>query len=140
MVLGGAVLALIVLLWLSVPSTDRGRKGLENTLLGALAVGAMVVVLTKAGMPWLAVALALFFTSAKRFTGRKRAPNPGAARGSDEMTREEAYLVLGLSPDATREQIVAEYRRLMKRVHPDQGGTTYLASRLNQAKDRLLQG
>jgi hypothetical protein len=140
MVLGGAVLAIIVLLALSVPSTDRGRKGLENMLLGALAVGAMVLVLTKAGMPWLAVALALFFTSAKRLTGKRRGSNPDAARGSDEMTREEAYRVLGLSPDATREQIVAEYRRLMKRVHPDQGGTTYLASRLNQAKDRLLQG
>jgi len=147
LVLGGAVLAIIVLLALSVPATDRGRKGLENTLLGALAVGAMVLVLTKAGMPWLAIALALFFTSAKRFTGRRRAsdsdPPTGredGRRGGGEMTREEAYRVLGLSPDATREQIVAEYRRLMKRVHPDQGGTTYLASRLNQAKDRLLEG
>jgi hypothetical protein len=147
LVLGGAVLAIIVLLALSVPATDRGRRGLENTLLGALAVGAMVLVLTKAGMPWLAIALALFFTSAKRFTGRKRASDSDSPeeredgrRGSAEMSREEAYRVLGLSPGATREQIVAEYRRLMKRVHPDQGGTTYLASRLNQAKDRLLEG
>jgi hypothetical protein len=144
LVLGAAVLAVIVLLALSVPATERGRKGIENTVLGALAVGAMVLVLTKAGMPWLAIALALFFTSAKRFTGKKRSPDPDAPRAreggrrGDEMTREEAYKVLGLSPDATREQIVTEYRRLMKRVHPDQGGTTYLASRLNQAKDRLL--
>jgi curved DNA-binding protein CbpA len=55
-----------------------------------------------------------------------------------KMTREEAYRVLGLSPGATREEIVAEYRRLMKRVHPDQGGTTYLAAQLNEAKDCLL--
>ena len=142
LVLGGAVLAVIVLLALSVPETERGRKGLENTILGALGVGAMVLVLTKAGMPWLAIALALFFTSAKRFTGKKRAPAADAprARAGDEMTREEAFRVLGLSPDATREEIVAEYRRLMKRVHPDQGGTTYLATQLNQAKDRLLEG
>jgi hypothetical protein len=141
LVLGGAVLAVIVLLALSVPETERGRKGLENTILGALAVGALVLVLTKAGMPWLAIALALFFTSAKRFTGKKRAAGADAPRqrGGDEMTREEAFRVLGLSPEATREEIVAEYRRLMKRVHPDQGGTTYLASRLNQAKDRLLE-
>lgn len=138
-IVGGAVLAIIVLLALSVPSTQRGRKRLENTLLGALAVSAVVLVLAK-GSVVVAIVLALFFASTKLFTGNKRAPSPDAARGSDEMTREEAYRVLGLSPNATREQIVAEYRRLMKRVHPDQGGTTYLASRLNQAKDRLLQG
>jgi hypothetical protein len=144
-VLGGAVLAIIGLLALSPSSTERDREGIGNALFRALAVGAAVLVLTKAGMPWLAIALVLFFTSAKRFTGKRRAPDAAAGagedgRGRDGMTREEAYRVLGLSPGATREQIVAEYRRLMKRVHPDQGGTTYLASRLNQAKDRLLEG
>jgi curved DNA-binding protein CbpA len=54
------------------------------------------------------------------------------------MTREEALDVLGLSPDATPADVLAEYRRLMKKVHPDQGGTTYLATRLNEAKDVLL--
>ncbi len=56
------------------------------------------------------------------------------------MTREEAYKVLGLPTGASPERILAEYRRLMKRVHPDQGGTTYLATRLNEAKDTLLGG
>lgn len=54
------------------------------------------------------------------------------------MTREEALAVLGLDAQATPERILAEYRRLMKKVHPDQGGTTYLATRLNEAKTVLL--
>jgi curved DNA-binding protein CbpA len=54
------------------------------------------------------------------------------------MTREEAYRVLGLEPGATPEQIAAAYRELMKRVHPDQGGSAYLAAKLNQAKALLL--
>jgi hypothetical protein len=142
LVLGGAVLAIIALLFLSPPTSDGGRKRIEHTLLGALTVGAVVLVLTKAGLPWLAIAVALLATSAKRFTARKSSANgtneSTPRPGHDTMTREEAYRVLGLSPGATREEIVAEYRRLMKRVHPDQGGTTYLATRLNEAKARLL--
>ena len=148
LVIGGAVLAIVVLLLLSTPENGK-KKQIEHTLLGALTVGAVVLVLTKAGMPWLALALALVATSVKRVTGLhrdgKRRQQPGAtpdatpARwGRTKMTREEAYRVLGLSPGATREEIVAEYRRLMKRVHPDQGGTTYLATQLNEAKDCLL--
>ncbi len=56
------------------------------------------------------------------------------------MTRAQAFQVLGLDPTAPREQILATYRRLMKKVHPDQGGTTYLATQLNEAKDVLLGG
>ena len=143
LVLGGAVLAIILLLAFSTPGAVSNRKHIENTLLGALAVAAMVLVLTKAGMPWLAVALALLFTSAKRF-GKRGGSNDEAARPpprppSDRMTREEAYRVLGLAPGASREAVVAEYRRLMKRVHPDQGGTDYLAAQLNEAKDTLLE-
>ena len=51
----------------------------------------------------------------------------------------EAYEVLGLGPGATAEEIRAAHHRLMKGVHPDQGGSNYLASRINAAKDRLLK-
>ena len=145
LVLGGAVLALILLLSISTPGTETGRRRIEHTLLGALGVGAMVLVLTKAGMPWLAVALALLLTSAKRIGRRAQGSGEGArastpSASSDRMTREEAYRVLGLTPGASREAVVAEYRRLMKRVHPDQGGTDYLAAQLNEAKNVLLEG
>ena len=61
-----------------------------------------------------------------------------ADKVSGTMDRAEAYQILGLQPEASREEIQAAYRRLIQRVHPDHGGSSYLAARLNQARDILL--
>ncbi len=59
---------------------------------------------------------------------------------SGEMTRDEAYDILGLAAGASKREITAAHRRLMKKFHPDYGGSNYLAARINQAKDILLGG
>jgi len=60
------------------------------------------------------------------------------ARASDAMSPGEARAVLGVGPDADADTIRAAYRRLMKQVHPDHGGSDYFAMKLNAARRVLL--
>jgi DnaJ family protein C protein 19 len=118
----------IFLLWLAA------FAGLALTVLlfvsgwGAQALGGLVMVGPLVWRRW--------HQAAAGFSGTTHTPPP--RRPSSSMSREEAFEILGLKPGAPETDIQAAHRRLMRMAHPDAGGSDWLASRVNQARDILL--
>jgi hypothetical protein len=146
-VLFGAIVVITLILALKGVGGSRAAKHGSNVLVGALVVALVVLLTLRAGIPWVGIATAIVWgllqkvrtqTAASRPAEGARASAGPGHRDGHRMTRDEAFQVLGLPAGATKAEILAEYRRLMKKVHPDQGGTTYLATRLNEARDVLL--
>jgi DnaJ-domain-containing protein 1 len=80
----------------------------------------------------------------RRFAGWREADQgepQGRGRGGagGAMSRKEALEVLGLAEGASAADIIRAHRALMKKFHPDHGGSTALAARVNQAKDVLME-
>lgn len=79
-----------------------------------------------------------------RFPDWRDGPEAGSRTSSDQtaggaMTEEEARMILDVAPNATADDIRMAWREMMKRNHPDQGGSSYLAAKINQARDVLLE-
>ncbi len=59
---------------------------------------------------------------------------------SIQMDKQQAYGILGLQAGASADDIRAAHKRLQRAIHPDAGGSTYLAAQINAARDKLLKG
>jgi hypothetical protein len=125
--------------------TTLKSLGVWIAALGGLSLALMLVLTGRGGIALGALTLfgPLIYQQWQAARGRTAAgsfgPRPAAApRGQGAMTRREAYEVLGLSPGATEAEIREAHLRLMRAAHPDAGGSDWLASRVNQARDVLL--
>ncbi|MGZ6016291.1 MAG: J domain-containing protein [Phenylobacterium sp.] len=133
-------LALGVLFWRgwSRPVLKRGewRAGAGLLSIGTLMAAAFLAVRANWEMAIaLAVVGAVLMVSART----RRGPYKVSAPQRPQLTADEARSLLGVDPDASPEDVRAAYGRLIRKVHPDAGGSTGLAAQLNAARDRLLE-
>ena len=123
-----------VLIWLGwlVLFAVSARLGWIVPVIGALVVALLRLLPSVAALSplW----RRLLRGSYKDKAGETTGPRPVNGR----MSRQEAYEILGLVQGATREEICAAHRRLIQKMHPDRGGSDYLAVKINQARDTLL--
>ena len=154
-----AVVAIGLLLWykISKAPADKRKKLIFQSTAGVI-IGTLVVLAATGRMHWLYAlggSIAAFMPriiSALRYlplinrfrqkytqnNSRQSGQQSAGRANPGKMTVAEAHEILGVKPGASREEIIKAHKRMMQKVHPDRGGTDYLAAQLNQAKDTLL--
>ncbi|MGN6749023.1 MAG: DnaJ domain-containing protein [Xanthobacteraceae bacterium] len=157
------IVILLVLLWAAKRSRARGILNVaQQRLSGGVAILVATLLLVRGdwglglglglfgtyllgqALPWPLSSLAGYFDGAGTSRREHMQADPDAGLGArpaagGKMTEQEAYQVLGIARGASVTEIGRAHRSLMKKLHPDQGGTTYLAARVNEAKDVLLR-
>lgn len=154
---------LVVSSWAASALPAQSRQKFSRTLL-VIGIGFVLIVFARAGMPWLAAIGGLLLAAVRfawpivvrllpwlitwKLTQRSSQPSQSGSSGeagnrdkaplSTQMSRQDALAILGLAEGASNEAIQQAYTTLIKKVHPDRGGSAYLAARVNLARDILL--
>jgi DnaJ family protein C protein 19 len=152
-----ALVLIGLLYWALLPQSPAARQLFRRWTIRLALVGA-VLLLLRLGLPWLAMAgaallallrfaaptlmrlLPLWLVKKTRFNSAQASSN-GSTNGQyrpTDMTRARALEVLNLPEGASKDEVLRAHRELIKRVHPDRGGTSYLAAEVNRARDVLI--
>ncbi len=146
--------ALIIVILMLLRQTFPDAKSIRNVTISLLLIAAITVLIAlgvTGRLHWLvslfgAVLIAMpklikvlrYATPMQQAYAKmkdaKETPPP-----SNSLSVQEAYDVLGLAAEASREEIIKAHRKLIQKIHPDRGGSDYLANKINQAKEVLLQ-
>lgn len=152
-----AVIAIAFLMWFKIKKakTEEKKKliiwsvaGLVIAILGILAItghlnlitaliGGLIALMPKALqlLRYLPI-INRFRQQANQQSGQQQ--NQQASAGKTAMSRDQACEILGIKPGCNKEEIITAHRRMMQKVHPDRGGSDFLAAQINRAKDTLL--
>jgi hypothetical protein len=153
------IVILVVSIFIVLPyykSADSTKIKRIKTIVLIIAGLLVAILLLRFGMPYIAALLggvmAIVATfnrliqilstvdSLKGLFKKPQSNDTQKTSTTAKMTKEQAFKILDISENASKEEIEEAYKRLMKKNHPDVGGTEYFASQLNEAKDLLLKG
>ena len=156
LVLAAVILGFWGLSWLKKAPAETIGKELKK--IGWFAALALLVLLTATGrLNWLFALLGVGIASVVRlmpiilryapqlhglwsmFKASKGQQQSSRPPRSAAISKAEALEILGLKPGAGEEEIIAAHRKLISRLHPDKGGSDYLAAQINLAKKVLLK-
>ncbi|MCK5394462.1 MAG: molecular chaperone DnaJ [Gammaproteobacteria bacterium] len=154
-----AVFGIALILWHKISKTSGAERkklifwsitGSIIAILGLLAVTGHLNVITAA----IAGAVALLpkllqfakylpfvsrlYTQQKQQQNGQQQTQTPPSRGKQAMSTDEAMEILALKPGYSKDDVIQAHRRMMQKMHPDRGGSDYLAAQINKAKDTLL--
>ncbi len=135
--------ALLVLLnWWANTDVKTAKTAMFFGIIALCGVFALLLIATGKGIAAIipgAYAAWRMISSVRQQMPKGSQRSANEMHSSSDMTIKEAYEILGIKPGASEEEILAAYRQLMAKCHPDAGGNDWMASKLNEAKDILLK-